>query len=377
MTSSREQVCQSTAEALRQAGPKLASISAVLGFDGFVDEIITVVDKRHDVDHYEPVESIASMARKILAASGESSNYELIVNHCKLGGNGPIMANALATLGLDVTYIGNLGYPDLHPVFREFADKAHVYSIADPGHTDALEFADGKLMLGKLQSLADVNWPNLVERVGQEKLSGLIQGATLIGMVNWTMLPRMNEIWIKLIDEVFPKIPRAGRTLYIDLADPEKRTREDLRVALATVTCFQEQVDVILGMNLKEATQVAEVLGLPDRASREDSIEEDAAAIRQALRVSCVVIHPRKAAAAATEHESARFAGPFVQFPKISTGAGDHFNSGFCLARILGLGLEQSLCAGVATSGYYVRSAQSPSINDLAGFIDELPPPEG
>jgi sugar/nucleoside kinase (ribokinase family) len=377
MTTSREQVCQSTAEALRQAGPKLASISAVLGFDGFVDEIITVVDKRHDVDHYEPVESIASMARKILGASGESSNYELIVNQCKLGGNGPIMANALATLGLDVTYIGNLGYPEIHPVFRDFAAKAHVHSIAEPGHTDALEFADGKLMLGKLQSLADVNWPNLVDRVGEAKLSSLIEQATLIGMVNWTMLPRMNEIWLKLIDEVFPKIPRAARTLYIDLADPEKRTREDLRVALATVTCFQQQVDVILGMNLKEATQVAEVLGLPDRANREDSIEEDAVAIRQALRVSCVVIHPRKSAAAATEQGSARFPGPFVQFPKISTGAGDHFNSGFCLARILGLGLEESLCAGVATSGFYVRSAQSPSITDLAGFIDELPSPEG
>jgi sugar/nucleoside kinase (ribokinase family) len=376
-TSSREQICQSTAEALRQAGPKLASISAVLGFDGFVDEIITVVDKRHDLDHYEPVESIASMARKILGASGESSNYELIVNHQKLGGNGPIMANALASLGIDVTYIGNLGYPEIHPVFREFAAKAHVLTIADPGHTDALEFADGKLMLGKLQPLADVNWPNLIERVGQDKLFSLMGGATLIGMVNWTMLPRMNEIWLKLIDEVFPKLPPANRTLYIDLADPEKRTREDLRVALATVACFQEQVDVILGMNLKEATQVAEVLCLPDRANREDSIEEDAVAIRQALKVSCVVIHPRRSAAAATEHGSARFAGPFVQFPKISTGAGDHFNSGFCLARILGLSLEQSLCAGVATSGYYVRSAMSPSANDLAGFIDELPSPEG
>ena len=38
----------------------------------------------------------------------------------KLGGNGPIMANALASLGLRVTYLGNLGYPNLHPVFPRF-----------------------------------------------------------------------------------------------------------------------------------------------------------------------------------------------------------------------------------------------------------------
>lgn len=281
----REQVCHSTALALRQAAPALSSLSAVLGFDGFVDEIITVVDKRHDADHYEPVESIASMARKILGASGESSNYELIVNRRKLGGNGPIMANALATLGLDVSYIGNLGYPEIDPVFHDFAAKAHVHSMADPGHTDALEFADGKLMLGKLQTLADVNWSNLVERVGTEKLRELLGGATLIGTVNWTMLPRLGEIWQKLIDEVFPTLPKAKRTLYVDLADPEKRTREDLRAALATVTSFQAQIDVILGVNLKEAAQVADVLGLPDRADREATIEQDAAAIRQALGV--------------------------------------------------------------------------------------------
>jgi sugar/nucleoside kinase (ribokinase family) len=352
-------------------------MSAVLGFDGFVDEIIAVVDKWHGPDHYEAVETIAAMARKILGASGESSNYELIVERRKLGGNGPIMANALASLGLGVTYIGSLGYPDIHPVFRDFAARAEVISIAEPGHTDALEFTDGKLLLGKLQSLVDVNWANLVERVGQPELAALMNRATLIGMVNWTMLPRMGEIWDRLLEEILPLGPRAGRTLFIDLADPEKRTRQDLQAALATATRFQEQVEVILGLNLKEATQVADVLGLPDRADREATIEEDADAIRRALGLSCVVIHPRKAAAAATEAESARFPGPFVQDPKISTGAGDHFNAGFCLGRILGLSLVESLCAGVATSGYYVRTARSPAALELAEFIDELPAPEG
>ena len=232
-------------------------------------------------------------------------------------------------------------------------------------------------MLGKTQTLADVNWETLVERVGKRQLIDLMAGATLIGTVNWTMLPRLGEVWDRLLEEVFPALPEGHRTLYVDLADPEKRTREDLRGALATVSRFQEHIDVILGMNLKEAAQVAEVLNLPDRADREATIEEDAAAIRRALSLHCVVIHPRKSAAAAIEGESVRFPGPFVQNPLISTGAGDHFNSGFCLARVLGFGLEQSLCAGVAASGYYVRTAHSPTAVELAGFIDELPPPEG
>src|SRR5262249_61399235 len=109
---------------------------------------------------------------------------------------------------------------------------------------------------------------------------------------------------------------------------------------------------------------------------REAASAPAAARIGAARGIGCVVIPPRRAAAAATAAETSRFAGPFVQHPLISTGGGDHFNAGFCLGRILGLGLEESLCAGVACSGYYVRTAQSPTAEELAEFIRVLPDPE-
>src|SRR5690606_41497122 len=105
-------------------------------------------------------------------------------------------------------------------------------------------------------------------------------------------------------------------------------------------------------------------------------MQRPARARRQELNLACVVIHPRPGAAPATADASARFEGPFVRQPKISTGAGDHFNAGFCLGRVLGFSLEESLCTGVATSGYYVRTAQSPTAEQLADFIKELPPPQ-
>ncbi len=121
-------------------------------------------------DRYEAMKTIDVLGDKILAAAGQSSNYELLVKQTKLGGNGPIMANALAAAGLPVTYIGNLGYPAMHPVFAELAKRAkEVISIAEPGHTDALEFEDGKLMLGKHQTLGDISWENLLQRVGKER----------------------------------------------------------------------------------------------------------------------------------------------------------------------------------------------------------------
>ena len=95
------------------------------------------------------------------------------------------------------------------------------------------------------------------------------------------------------------------------------------------------------------------------------------------MQIACVVIHPRRGAAAATSDGPSRwFAGPFVNEPKISTGAGDHFNAGFCLGRVLGFDLNESLCTGVATSGYYVRTAISPSAQQLSEFVANLPQPQ-
>jgi len=376
MSLPREKICELTAIKLGSATSKLSSMKALVGLDGFVDEIIAVVDKRQSHETYTPVKTIAALGGKISNAAGQSSNYELVVKQMKLGGNGPIMANALAGIGFAVTYIGNLGFPNIHPVFADFANRAHVISVGDPAHTDALEFEDGKLMLGKHTPLGDVNWDNLMQRVGREKLKQLMDGASLIGMVNWTMLPHMSRIWAKMLDEVIPNRERHQRKLFIDLADPEKRTHEDILDALHLLTRFQDQVDVILGLNLKESLEIADVLGLKGAKDPEAAIMENAASIRDKLKLSCVVIHPRRSAAAATDDAQAKFLGPFVSQPKISTGAGDHFNAGFCTGQALGFSLEESLCVGVATSGYYVRTAQSPSATQLSEFIATLPSPQ-
>src|SRR4051812_19024726 len=102
MQLTRDQICELTSKKLLAAAPKLPAVRATVGLDGFVDEIIAVVDKRQDKEKYEPVKTIDRLAEKIQKAAGQSSNYELVVTQRKLGGNGPIMANALACLGMEV-----------------------------------------------------------------------------------------------------------------------------------------------------------------------------------------------------------------------------------------------------------------------------------
>ena len=111
------QIALRTAQLLADKGARLDQMPALLGFDGFIDTILRVVDKRQSATEYTEVETIEAFGKRIQAAAGKSANFELVVQAVKLGGNGPIMANALGALGVPVTYCGMTGYPHTQNVF--------------------------------------------------------------------------------------------------------------------------------------------------------------------------------------------------------------------------------------------------------------------
>jgi hypothetical protein len=361
------------ASQLLAASTRIRQMTAFVGLDGFVDEILHVVDKRENAERYVRLPTISQLAARLAAAAGRSANVELVSQLTKLGGNGPIMANALASFGLQVTYLGILGYPNLHPVFADFARRAKVFSIAEPGYTDALEFDDGKIMLGKHQSLKQMNWENLKTRFGLEKFGALFGAAHLVGFVNWTMLTGMSDIWSAVLKEICPGMKGPRRKLFIDLADPEKRTQEDIAGALELVAAFQKYFEVILGLNEKEGYEIGTVLGLRTDNRSPEGLQKLCQEIHLRVPVDTVIIHPTSYALASGPDGATLVQGPFTPKPKITTGAGDHFNSGFCLGKLLGLSTERSLLTGVATSGFYVRTGQSPSVDDLAGMLRDWP----
>ena len=357
---------------LQNAHDSLASTKVLVGLDGFVDTILHVVKTRESLSEYTRLDGTLEFAERIAQAAGRSGNFELVTQMVKLGGNGPIMANALGAFGTKVTYIGNLGSPAIHPIFTEFKNRATVYSIAEPGYTDAIEFNDAKLMLGKHESLKQVNWANLTRHLPEAELLRIISESQLIALVNWTMLTEMGEILAQLLSRIAPQLTGEKRWLFFDLADPAKRSREDLAEVLQQVSDFQKYFRVILGLNLQECRQVGEVLGIAPPEQDFEEVSTHASRILNAIHVDTVVIHPTHFAAAADATGVEHLTGPFTAKPKITTGAGDHFNAGFCLGRLLRLDLGGSLQLGVATSGFYVRQAQSPTLADMREFLATL-----
>jgi sugar/nucleoside kinase (ribokinase family) len=237
--------------------------------------------------------------------------------------------------------------------------------------TLALEFDDGKLMLGQSETLQEVTYKKIIEIVGKERFRQTWQQSDLISINNWTMLVPMTDLWLKILENhCDPNGLHRNSLIYFDLADPEKRTQEDLCDCLATISRFTPYFKAILSCNEKESVEIAKILNLTIGDGSKKDVVARAQKLRERLQIDCVVIHPIKYAVAATAKETAEVDGPYEPNPRISTGAGDHFNAGFCLASVLDLDLDSALLAGVATSGYYVRNAQPPSINNVVNFLN-------
>ena len=371
-------LCRAAADSL--AGlPATARPQALVGFDGFVDHIIDVVATRESRTSYVAMPTIAALGSKITAAAGKSANLELVVKQSKIGGNGPIMANALCSHGCRVTAVGILGEGAIDPVFAPLAERAErVISLGQPAVTDALEFSDGKLMLGKLFPLENVSYDKLLAAVGGvDGLKALLHTTNGIATVNWTMTLELTAIWERLSADILPGL-RADRPLwFIDLADPAKRTQADIAAALEALGKLQRHAEIVLGLNEAECRQILSVIGeqWPEAATEWQAAEIGCRLIRAKLGLSYVMCHLVRSSAVAWGEVAGQPAGSasadgfFVAKPLITTGAGDHFNAGFFTGLLHGINPGQCLQIGGATSGHYVRTAVSPSRAQVIDFL--------
>ncbi len=349
-------------------------LKCVVGLDGFIDRIIRVIKSRNadtTIDHYV---DIPSLAARVAGAAGRSTALELDVQRTKLGGNGPIMANALAALGSSVTYIGAVGANnEVHPVFAPLTDVCNVIAVSEPAETDALEFTDGKIMLQKMTCLDQLDYQQILDYIGVDELIELFKSADLVSLDNWSSMNNMSSIWENLQSHVCSQLPvNDRRYFFADLANPERRSRNEISRALHLVSEFQQWFQTILGLNLRESEVIAELLDCePGPGSVTEVICNRASAIRNRLSINCVTIHTAQHAAAADEVGTSVINTLHTATPFTLTGAGDHYNAGFCFGMLLELPCRQCLELAVGVSGFFVRNDEAPTIEKLKNFLLE------
>jgi hypothetical protein len=379
-------------KALRNYQESGREFKALVGFDGYVDKIQKVVRSKNGTTsvYYDTITQIADHVATLAGVSGqiEIRNLEL-----KLGGNAPIMANSLGTLGIRNTCIGTMGYPDLNNVFEEMNPNCEVVSIAEPAQTNAMEFNDGKLIFSEVSTFEQLTWTYVSAVAGMDNLTRWIYESQLIAFVDWANLNHCTDIWQGILEDIIANLnPEPSdkernpfyfssrnitkgdsngmrhKNYFFDLCDPSKRSKEEILAVLDVVSRYKPYGKVTLGMNENEARKVYAALDGEEMESTD--LQVITKYIFDKITVHQVLVHPTDRSIICNKNGVFEVKGRLVPEPRILTGGGDNLNAGFCLGLLMDLPIQQTMLLGMANSGAYITNGTSPEIDDLIHYLE-------
>lgn len=340
----------------------------LIGFDGYIDELYSVVKKRCGAEDFEKYERIEDFGNRVLLAAGKSADIEIVPCKTRFGGNGPILASALAALGYDTVCIGQMD-GDVNPSpFDKMEAGCRRISTGKAAKTIALEFSDGKIMLGNLHGNR-IGWQEIKDKVGEENLRRMVEESELIGIVNWSGMYRMNEILEGLYREMLLRQegePGRKKEIFFDLADPCARSPEDLEKLFGLLEAMASDFHVTLGMNENEAREIGRKF-----CKGPGTIAAAGESVRAGLKLHCLVIHTNHKIYGFKENRTEEFCGMHVEHPVQTTGAGDHFNAGFCMGLLEKRTLRECLILGQAMASFYISSGVCAGKSELETYISE------
>ncbi|MHA1412064.1 MAG: PfkB family carbohydrate kinase [Promethearchaeota archaeon] len=349
-----------------------------LGLDGYVDSLYSLVLKRTSISDWKKIDSMKNFGQRLVDVAGSSTNVERVLKRKTSGGFAPNTCKAINNLGFKVNLIAAAGYPSINQYFKYFEENKEInlISIENPGSTIGLEFNDGKVMITDFKNIYNINWNLLLQRVGLEKLTSKISESNCLGFGHWALVYSMNEIWIKLMENIFPTISHLKNKLFfVDLADIKKRTNDDILEMVKILKTIQEEIPVLLSLNDQEAIDLSKIIisGYHNKHLKNEitTFFDIGKKLNEYLDFSYLVIHAPHFATITTQTNHYWVSEAFTSQAKFTTGAGDHFHSGVAASLSCGFKPEEAILIGNALTAIFVRTGKSPNIPQLLKFIQE------
>jgi sugar/nucleoside kinase (ribokinase family) len=346
---------------------RLRSKVVTAGHDGFVDTIVKIIKSKEANNANTLFQTTREFGDYIVQKSGSSFGLEVETRDVKLGGNMPIMAHSLGMLGARVNCIGAFGYPQPHSVFRNMSDNCRLFSFADPGGSTAYEFNDGKIMVAQMGALNDFGWEKIKKTIGLDTLIELYTASDLLAIVNWSEIDASSDIWKGILADVFSEAAAQKKRLaFFDLSDCSKRSNDSIEEALQLLKQFSAYARVVLSLNKNETRIIHNIV---QGQGRVDDFASMGNSIFEKLGIELVLLHSPKETMAINGEGTVHCNTFFIEHPKLSTGAGDHFNAGFAASLLLDYGLGSCLLLANAVSAFYVENGISPRWVDVSHFL--------
>lgn len=325
----------------------IGKYSVFIGFDGYIDEIVRPITTS---GRYE---SIKQFNKYIINNHGMSADVSVRRICRRMGGNAPLLAYSLAKKGITVHCIGAFGINTVLPIFEPLKNSCEVTTIAEPAKCYALEFPDGKIMFGERSSLNDITPVLILQKTGERLLNRLMK-SNLICFVNWSSLLHGNEILKELFLKGIKAVKNKEQILFLDLADLSTIEETRISVLRELLPQLQQRYYIVLSLNWKEAANLVKRCG-----TKTKSLFKITRKLLMCLAVDEITVHSSVGSIAATnECETKYITTNLIDDPNVVTGAGDNYNAGYCIGKLLGMDMNECVKLGNESAYNYICNGE-------------------
>ena len=337
---------------------------ALVGFDGYIDRLVRLRKNQNVPPDF--FNSVGEFTGFITNYANQSADINVKKIEDKIGGNGPILAGALARKGVPLTCIGALGYPELEKIYEPLSGICNLISVEETGFTFILEFDDAKIMFGDSDSFYNITWERLEEIIGHSELLRLFDECDMLCFTNWSALFESNNL-LEGVVRTARAFSNKPRSIFFDIADPAPKTSAQFQEFFRLLGEARESFEVILGLNPKEALIAYNHFFSTEKTAYSDRLAEK---LLLEMPVDELVVHALDYAVAGGKNDALQRAPNYlVEKPAVLTGGGDNFNSGYCLGKLLGQNPELCACLGNISVNIYVATGKAPRVPDIVELI--------
>ncbi|SNZ16838.1 Sugar-specific transcriptional regulator TrmB [Natronoarchaeum philippinense] len=357
-------------EACRRELPaEIDAGDAIVGFDGYIDYIRSLVGERKSPRMYDEINEFDTLREMVTRASAQDKTlqFEWVESKRLPGGHTAHVGQVLDTVGYDAQLVGFFGQP-IREEFSEVFEEDNLLSLGPPTVTEYLQFGDGKMLFTDSGGHQALNWETLREYVPLETLANRLDGSDIVSIGGWALIPEISTIWEGIYEQVFPRLSSPPNDIVVCTSDVDHLTETTLRSDLESLGILDDAIPVTVVTTSEQAAHLGDVLLSGEQGKR--ALQATAESLRNEIGVSRFAVTSAKESVLVGPEGSQRIRSALISDPAEEGTFEDHFSAGIALGRAESLSDTSTLALGSAVASYFKQHQETPSLSEIRTFLD-------